>query len=473
MRICLICEGSYPYVTGGVSTWVHILIKKMPEHEFVLYCIGAEEKFRGKFNYKLCKNVVEVKEMFLDNILKEQGYMKSNYNMPDEQKNNIENLVIGGDVDFYKLYDFFRDESMKCISDFFMSRDFFNITVRCYEKKYAGLPFTEFFWAVRSMLLPLFYIINSEIPKADVYHSVSTGYAGVVGGLASKIYNKPFIITEHGIYTREREEEIIKSKWVKGYLKDMWIEFFYTLSKCSYNYAAKVITLFGKNKQIEMELGCPENKISIIKNGIDIEEFSKLPAEGKNENCGSINIASVLRVVPIKDVKTMLQSFLIVSYEIKNCNFYIIGPTDEDEEYYEECLKLARELKITNLFFTGRVDVKDYMGKIDIMVLSSISEGQPLAMLEGMACKKPFVTTNVGSCSELIYGTDDNYGSAGIVVPVMNYVKMGQAIIKLCKDEKLRKQMGENGFKRVSNEYTMENVINSYKNIYKKYGVMK
>ena len=53
MRICLLCEGSYPYVVGGVSSWVQMLMTGMPEHEFVLYCIGAEEKDRGNYKYKL------------------------------------------------------------------------------------------------------------------------------------------------------------------------------------------------------------------------------------------------------------------------------------------------------------------------------------------------------------------------------------------------------------------------------------
>lgn len=312
--------------------------------------------------------------------------------------------------------------------------------------------------------------MNTDMPEADLYHSVSTGYAGVAGSVASRIYDKPYIITEHGIYTREREEEIIKSKWIKSYLKDIWIDFFYTLSRCSYNYGTKVITLFNKNREIEIELGCAEDKIEIIQNGIDIKGFSSIRPK---EEDGIINIASVLRVVPIKDVKTMLQSFSIVSYEVKNCNFYIIGPTDEDEEYYRECVKLVKELDLKNVFFTGSVNVKDYMGMIDIMVLSSISEGQPLAILEGMACRKPFVTTNVGSCSELLYGLNDSFGDAGIVVPVMNYIKMGNALIKLCKDKKLRDEMGNNAFKRVSAYYTLEKFIDSYKKIYKKYGMIR
>lgn len=47
MRICLVLEGSYPYVHGGVSTWMHSYIQAMPEHEFVLWVIGAKAADRS------------------------------------------------------------------------------------------------------------------------------------------------------------------------------------------------------------------------------------------------------------------------------------------------------------------------------------------------------------------------------------------------------------------------------------------
>lgn len=52
MRICLVLEGCYPYVHGGVSTWMHGYIQAMPEHEFVLWVIGAHAVDRGKFVYE-------------------------------------------------------------------------------------------------------------------------------------------------------------------------------------------------------------------------------------------------------------------------------------------------------------------------------------------------------------------------------------------------------------------------------------
>ena len=56
MRICMILEGCYPYVTGGVSSWMHQDIQAIPEHEFVLLTIGASSKDRGRFKYTLPEN---------------------------------------------------------------------------------------------------------------------------------------------------------------------------------------------------------------------------------------------------------------------------------------------------------------------------------------------------------------------------------------------------------------------------------
>ena len=78
LRICLVLEGCYPYVHGGVSTWMHQYITVMKEHEFVLWVIGAHACDRGKFVYELPDNVVEVHEVFLDDALKlkEHGNQK-------------------------------------------------------------------------------------------------------------------------------------------------------------------------------------------------------------------------------------------------------------------------------------------------------------------------------------------------------------------------------------------------------------
>jgi glycosyltransferase involved in cell wall biosynthesis len=467
MRICLIAEGSYPYVTGGVSSWIQTLITCMPEHEFVIYAIGAHEKTRGRFKYKLPPNLVEVKEVFLDSYLAELGEPGKQYQLSNNQQLVIKTLLDSQDTDWNELFSLFKSRKMDSVSNFIMSRDLFDIIQDLCLERYPQIPFTELFWSVRAMLLPLFWLLKNPVPEADLYHSVSTGYAGVVAGFGKFLHNKPFLLTEHGIYTREREEEIIKADWIKGYFKDLWIQYFYSLSQCAYSNTDQVISLFNKNKEIQVEIGCNDQKIEIIPNGVDPEGFNSLLQKGQEEE-SYINVGAVVRVVPIKDIKTMIQSFAIAKKAVPQARFYIFGPYEEDQEYYEECLQLLNSLNTEDIYFTGSVNIKDYIGRMDILVLSSISEGQPLAVLEGMASGKPFVSTDVGSCSELIYGLNDGIGPAGIIVPVMHYVEMAEAIIELSDDSERRKKMGENGQKRVSELYTRERFIELYKQIYEK-----
>ena len=105
---------------------------------------------------------------------------------------------------------------------------------------------------------------------------------------------------------------------------------------------------------------------------------------------------------------------------------------------------------------------------MDVLVLTSISEGQPLVILEGMSCGIPFVSTDVGSCKELLEGKEeDKIGLSGIITPPVSPKETYKAIMKLFNDEDLRMNMRKNGRKRVGKYYTKELFINKYKELYR------
>ncbi|WP_438446800.1 GT4 family glycosyltransferase PelF [Gorillibacterium sp. sgz5001074] len=469
MRICLIAEGSYPYVTGGVSGWIQSLVTSMPEHEFILYAIGAEAKLKGVFKYKIPENLVEIHEVFLDSYLREEGAWGKRFRIKKSERQALYDLLSGNQTSWRNIFSLLSGRRFEQVSDFLMSKDFFDLMYEVCDKKYTQVPYTEMFWTVRSMILPLFYIIRNPMPPADLYHAVSTGYSGVIGSLGKFMYEKPFLLTEHGIYSREREEEIIKADWIKGYFKDMWIHYFFSLSQCAYESADQVVSLFHRNKEIQEELGCEGHKITIIPNGVEASDYASLPS-GEDKLEGWVYVGAVVRVVPIKDIKTMLQSFSVAKHSMPNIKLFIFGPVEEDLEYYEECRQLVAALELKDVQFTGTVNIKEWIGRMDLLLLTSISEGQPLALLEGMACGKPFVTTDVGSCRELIYGKDDPYGEAGIVAPVMNAERIGDAIVKLCRNPELRVKMGRNGLERVKALYGKKAFIESYRQLYHRMG---
>lgn len=125
-------------------------------------------------------------------------------------------------------------------------------------------------------------------------------------------------------------------------------------------------------------------------------------------------------------------------------------------------------LRIEDVIFTGSVNVAEYLPRMDLLMLSSISEGQPLAVLEGQAAHRPFITTDVGCCRELIYGNqDDKLGPAGAVVAPMDFESMAVEIVRLGRDFELRRRMGAVGYERVRRHYTYEQLLTAYDNVYK------
>lgn len=338
----------------------------------------------------------------------------------------------------------------------------------CYEAKYSQIVFSDFLWTMRSIYLPLFLILHTKIPRADVYHCVATGYAGVLGGMAGYLYHCGLLVSEHGIYTREREEEILKASWVSGIYKDIWIEQFKKMSRLAYDRADAVTALYGHARKLQTELGCDISITHVTPNGIDVDSFANIPGK-QPEDEGFINIGAVLRVTPIKDVKTMIRAFAFAAEHVPNLKLWIMGPRDEDKEYAEECYELVEVLGLENVIFTGRIQVKEYLGRMDFTILTSISEGQPLTILESFAAHKPVIATDVGNCRELIYGEEgDTFGTAGILTHIMNTEELSGAMIKLALSPQLRQEMGEVGYQRVHTYYRMEQMREKFDRLYKK-----
>ncbi len=463
MRICMICEGCYPFVAGGVSSWLHELIQSMPKHEFIIWAIGAQEKQRNHFAYELPSNVISLQDEYLDAVLHEPlKPRRRSYRLNPQQREAIRNLLSCNTPDWKIIFDLFREDRLKSV-EFLLNQDFLTILKEVCGKDYPYVGFTDYFWTIRSMFLPLLYLMGGKLPEADLYHSVSAGYAGVLGAMASSHYKKPYVLTEHGIYTREREEEILRTDWVPPHFKDLWINMFYMFTRCAYNAADRVTCLFQRASLIQKEIGCAPQKCTVIRNGVHVERFENIPDKVPD---GIFDIGAVVRIVPIKDIKTLLYAFSLVCAEKENVRLHIIGPCDEDEEYYAECLQLMRDLELDNVLFTGRVDVKAYLERLDFTVLTSISEGQPLAVLEAMASGRPAVTTDVGCCRELLEGPEDDCGKAGICVPVMHQSALAEAMLTLCENAGMRKQMGLAGKQRAAGFYRHEQMLKQYLTIY-------
>ncbi len=283
MRICLIVEGCYPYVVGGVSAWVQMLMRRMPEHEFVIVSIGAEQKQRGVYKYELPANLRELREYFLDEYLTHPG-TGAPVRLSPAQQNAMLDLLRGATPDWTELFALFGGEHPCSANDFLTSPAFLHIVQRLAEGESRNAPFKDLFWTLRSMLIPALNLLHCPVPEADLYHAVATGYAGLLGARFHWATGKPFFVTEHGIYTREREEEILRAEWVPVYFKRTWIHFFRALSQAAYTQADQIVSLFAGARDLQISLGAPAYRCRVIPNGIDVSSYAAVPpiAPGKH-----------------------------------------------------------------------------------------------------------------------------------------------------------------------------------------------
>ncbi|SHE27384.1 Glycosyltransferase involved in cell wall bisynthesis [Marinitoga hydrogenitolerans DSM 16785] len=463
MRVGLIFEGTYPYVTGGVSSWGNTLIKSMKDVEFCVIHIGATPEIR-KPKYLFPENVVDYFEYFLfanytikykRKITKDFGNkLKNILRYPFDEKSIAENL-----------YDLFQKYNDYDFTSILKSKIYWDVMLNFYKAYIPYENFTNYFWTLQSMLLPFLNSMTVDLPKCDVYHTITTGYAGIVAVMNGIKNNKPVILTEHGIYHRERQLEVLKAGWIKDEYRIAWIKLFNTISALVYKGSKKITTLFLKNQFFEKELCNDTNKMCIIPNGVDYDKFSQL--EYRKEKDPYI-VGLVGRVVEIKDIKTAIKAAKMVKEKIPNFKLLIIGPIDEEPEYYNECLEMIKVFQLENTIeFTGKVNVLKYYTNINTLLLSSVSEGQPLVILEAFSVGIPVVATDVGSCSEMVYGTkEDIIGNAGIIVKPKDFVGLANGLIKLYEDDEFRINASRIAKIRVKKRYRLDQMIKNYKELY-------
>lgn len=479
--VCLMLEGTYPYVAGGVSTWVHQLISSMKDIRFGIVSIFPHSDPTRDYKYEVPANVVYLKDVFLhDYHLEEESkrkYKKEDFETIRNFVLKLKDKEVSGFDDFISL--FRGDASCFDIKNFFSSKDVWNLLTDFYDDLAPDYSFLDFFWTWRATQLPLMEVLRADIPKAKIYHSVSTGYAGLLAAMARRTYDSKFFLTEHGIYTHERFLEISQAKWIfeqekkhfraekdLSFFKKWWVSLFRVMSLIAYHYADSIFTLYEGNKAKEISEGADADKIRIIPNGINIKNFHSIKKHKKEK----FQVGLVGRVVNIKDIKTFIQAAQIVCQESDDFEFYIIGPTDEELDYYQDCVMMIQSFALENkISFTGRVNVFEYYSFLDLLVLTSISEAQPYVILEANVVGIPVVSSDVGACREMLEGSTEEdrlLGPSGIITEVANPRSTAEAIMKLAGDKSLYDSYSQTGIERVKTYYDEQDLLSRYLNLY-------
>lgn len=484
--ICLILEGTYPYVTGGVSGWAHGLIKEQSHLSFHL-CAIVPRDARLELKYELPNNVIGLTTIRLNDLPKGADVngavarrVHKNLREPlatltserpmqlRELRQMIDTLsgvstTLGTGV----LLD--QEEAWEQLTDL-------------YEAAFPEQSFLDYFWSYRAIAGGVYSILLAPLPQADVYHALSTGYAGLMGARAKVETGKPVMVTEHGIYTNERRIEVTAADWLaataskaltidkpKRDLRDMWIDSIHNFSRCCYEACDHIITLFKGNQRPQLEDGADPAKMMIIPNGVDVQRFTALAH--RRQSIPTIGLIG--RVVPIKDVKTFIRACGLLKQSTPELKAYIIGPTDEDEEYYNECINLVQLLGLDkNVVFTGQANIDEYLPMLDLLVMTSISEAQPLVILEAGAAGIPIVATDVGACRELVEGIGEEepqLGAGGVITPLASPASTADAIYTLLSDNDFYENASRAIATRMQQYYNETIQQQAYRNLYAQY----
>ena len=143
MKVCIVAEGCYPYVVGGVSSWVHSLIQQFPNIEFTLVAIVADRSISGKFAYELPDNLTEVREIYLNDSQWLRGGKKnrmSHVSLNREEYDALRALVIGEKVDWEVVFRMFQEKDIS-IDQLLMGKDLLNIGEEVYNLRYTNILF--------------------------------------------------------------------------------------------------------------------------------------------------------------------------------------------------------------------------------------------------------------------------------------------------------------------------------------------
>ena len=485
--VTLILEGTYPYIAGGVSTWVHQILGAYPNRRFALQHIGPHPDAYEKPIYEVPTNVTELQNVFCRGHEHVGKRSAPRIGAPPPRKEPsrvlgaIRRLHLSDRVDDQLLADLSSGDLS--IGEFLHGEATFDLLRReLYERVSPEAPFMDFFWHFRAMHIPLLRLMAAPCPPARVYHAVSTGYAGLIGAVASFKTGRPLVVTEHGLYAREREMELSRATWIKDLdhrqalgcprpspLRRFWSHYFRMLSRIAYHQASRLVTLSDANRRKQLADGADPAKIVVVPNGVRWSEQAQSPPPEKKAASGKLRVGFVGRVVPIKDVITLIRAVALAREQV-DLEVSIIGPENEDPIYARRCHQLVSSLDLEDTVkFLGSQPMAQLYPTLDVVVLTSLSEGQPLVMLEAYSAGVPVIATDVGACRELIEGSDEvdkKIGPSGIVTRVASPTETAAALCVLARDPATRAQMGKNGYNRVNARYQLQHVVARYDALY-------
>ncbi|WP_433342789.1 GT4 family glycosyltransferase PelF [Micromonospora sp. CA-111912] len=480
MRIALVSEGTYPYAMGGVSIWCEQLIRGMPDYRWEVVALtvdGTEEPvFDRPANLDRVHSIplwggrppgrrpqrgvlvpsgrpgaefLESYEVFLRALVTPLESTRSQAGSVNRStfllalRGMFEYAAGGGDLSAGLL----SNDALRMMLEAWH-------TLRVDETGPAPsvADALEAAWLISHMMRPL----SAPPVRADIVHSSMNGLATLVGMAATWTYGTPLVLSEHGIYLRERYISYLNDS-APHPVRVLVLSFFRSLAGAAYLITGALAPHSQYNRRWQLHNGADPERMWTMYNGVDPDEFP--PAVGEPE---VPTISFMGRIDPLKDLHTLIRAYALVRAEIPAARLRIFGGTPAaNKVYHASCQALIDELGLTgHATLEGRVGnaVEAYHAG-SLVALTSISEGFPYTVVEAMACGRPTVCTNVGGVAEAV-------GDTGFVVAPRDVAAVADACVRMLRDRDLRLRLGAVARARVLEKFTLQRSLQAYRNIY-------
>ena len=468
-RALLVTEGTYPFIVGGVSTWCDILVRGLADVDWRVLPVTAGGVLRESL-FEFPDNVRLAGHIDLWSEVLHPWHVPRRRDRFDLAATLLDGLLrwspgpLGRDCALVHALVWCRQNPGR-VKAIFRSRTGWALFVErlrtVLEEPDAeggrnpdldfvdtGELYRTLYWIARTAATPT--------PTGDhaphVLLVTAAGWAAIPGVVHRAIHGTPLVLTEHGVYVREaylaaiRSDAPASSRWMSTRLAR-------GLARLAYANADVVAPVTHANAAWETALGVETERIRPIYNGVLVPiQITEPPARQPP------TVVSIGRLDGLKDIKTMLRTAEAVLREVPHARFRHFGPVPVGQENYErECRALHRELELGDRFvFAGETaDPYRELEQADVALLTSISEGFPISVLEAMACARPVVATAVGGVREAVVG-------CGFTAPPGDVSALAAGVVTLLCDPGLARLLGRRGHARAARHFGQSACLANY-----------
>ncbi|WP_431900887.1 GT4 family glycosyltransferase PelF [Nonomuraea sp. bgisy101] len=452
MRVTLVSEGTYPFAMGGVSVWMDQLIRGMPDYRWDVVTLTVDGAERSVWDRPGNLDRVTAVPLW-----RQQARRPAPVPPAYEEflRLILTPAVMGeGSRGFLTAL----RELSQCadlLGALTGERALTLLMDRWYGHRMDGINLADAITAAHllgHMLRPL-----TEPPvRTDLTHVAMNGLSMLVAMAAKWRYGTPIVLSEHGVYLRERYLQYLTEP-ASHAVRVLLLSFFRRLAGASYAIADRIAPHSSYNKRWQLKGGADDERIRVMYNGVDPADFPVATSEPDRPT-----LVFMGRIDPLKDIHTLIRAFAVIRDKLPDARLRIFGGVPEgNESYHASCVALTAELDLdASVVFEGRVAMPlEAYHAGHVVALTSISEGFPYTVVEAMACGRPVVCTNVGGVSEAVAG-------AGYVVAPRDHRAVAEAALKLLTDGPLRRRLGTLARLRVMERFTLRQSLADYRGVY-------